>query len=261
MIGGVIAIGIVFALIFGILFWSDRAKVSRASPGDKGREKRRQRRQTRITLIVFAIAVIVAILVTSGILPRPAVGEAARVLRIVFAVVVIAVLVLGIYASIKHRKTRQALKLAQDGDVDGAISLIRQAIQDKPDSPDYWNTLGVLLIQQESYAEALSALERAEALGNTEWVTATNKALVLLKLSRFDEALDINTLECERNPKNLSAAINQCHILHALGRTDEAKQQFLVVEDIDEKLPAANAQDRSNRNTAIKELCEKLEIE
>lgn len=260
MIGAIIALGIIFALIFGILYWSDRAKIRSAAPRKKEREKRKLRRQTKWTMIAFAFAVVVALLVVSGKLPLPVVGQAARIFRIVFAIILIGVLLLAIYASVKYRKTRQALKLAQKGDVDGAIALIRQAIQERPDSPDLWNTLSILLIQRESYEEALSALERAEALGNAEWVTATNKALVLWKLSRLEEALDANTVECQRNPKNLIAAINQCHILYELGRTDDARKQLAVVDKLDETIKPLNAQDRANRKTALDALYEKIDV-
>ena len=86
-----------------------------------------------------------------------------------------------------------------------------------------------------------------------------NRALMLWKLSRTEEALQINTIECRRNPANFNAAVNQCHILVDLGLHEEAERQLESIEkQRKSQLVLFPASERKRRRKLFAELHEKV---
>ncbi|MGJ8605070.1 MAG: tetratricopeptide repeat protein [Marivita sp.] len=79
------------------------------------------------------------------------------------------------------------------GRLNQAEDLLRRAIKDDPDSPDAWNNLGVVLIEQGKTPEAAQTFQRAFALDNGESVAIRDNlrlALAKMENSQYDATIE-----------------------------------------------------------------------
>lgn len=207
--------------------------------------------RTNPSLLLMAIlAIVVGGAIVAGRMGMPWWGIAIGVPLGIVLLLALWVFAIVIRSRFRQRRIYQAMALYKSGDLDGAILVIERAIDARPDLPELWNTLGALRGQQKRYEEALSALARAAELGGDEASILANRAWILWKLDRFDEALELNSFVLERYPRLFSAAANQCVILMRLGRRDEAAEQLRIVEEQYESETVLSQQEReSRRNT------------
>lgn len=125
----------------------------------------------------------------------------------------------------------EATKIGMAGDWPAAERLLRDGIERKGQTPKLAHGLGVALVAQEKWAEALKWFECAEeSAGPLARMSRGNKALVLWKLGRPAEAAGILAELRVREPNDIRYACNYSRILAELGRRDEARQQLTEAE-------------------------------
>ena len=95
---------------------------------------------------------------------------------------------------------------AAEKDLAGAWEWLRWALARKPDHNEAANMQGILLHTEGRFDEAVTAFERAEALGNR--ASASNRGNSLLDLGRMDEALKAHRTAVERDPLHAGAQYN-----------------------------------------------------
>jgi tetratricopeptide (TPR) repeat protein len=130
---------------------------------------------------------------------------------------------------------RRANKRALAGDLDGAIEDLREQIEDKGPTQVRANALGLLLMQQERWAEAAALFRKAGEIGASKGVCQANLGLALLKGGKPAEALPVlqEALHIRPNGPVLTCLVclHTCLALAELGRRDEAQEHFRVAEE------------------------------
>jgi len=124
----------------------------------------------------------------------------------------------------------QARALAKTGDDEGAIALLRKAIEQEPSAMRF-GMLGMVLAKVQRYGEAEGAFARAEELEpGPEY--AMHRALMLGKLGRVDEAL--GQIEAMRGkwPQEGALALVAGTVLAEAGREQEAREQLRQGEEL-----------------------------
>lgn len=91
-------------------------------------------------------------------------------------------------------------------DLSGAWEWLRRALALNPNQNEAANMRGILLHSEGRFAEAVTAFERAETLGNR--TAASNRGNSLLDLGRMDEALRAHGAAASRDPGHPGAAYN-----------------------------------------------------
>jgi tetratricopeptide (TPR) repeat protein len=162
----------------------------------------------------------------------------------------------------KNRLVIQALRLAQGGDVDGAITSLEAHMHEHGPSADVCNALAVFQGMKQRWEESLRLVEQAEALGGPHPVYLGNKGLALWRLGRKKEALRCLRESVDRLPQNLLAVCNCGSLLVELGQRDEAWEYLEQAERLFASQGAlGNAADRKARQKALDELRQKLSEE
>jgi hypothetical protein len=132
----------------------------------------------------------------------------------------------------RDREVERIIQRAREGETDVAIEELRALIDIKGPSLARANALGILLATRERWEEADRWLAEAERLGGrAPWLLAS-RALVLGKMGRGEEALALLDEARGREPENLIVAVNTCHVLAGLGRSDEAREALSHAEEI-----------------------------
>jgi Flp pilus assembly protein TadD len=132
-----------------------------------------------------------------------------------------------------------AFESAKAGDYRSAIPLYREAMRNLPDHAPGWNALGLALQEAGDIHGALAACRRAWKIDPTNDVFR-NSYVYLLYLEKgknkriLQEALDIIT-PATTNSQDMNILDTHACILSALGRYEEAKQQFLASISLREK--------------------------
>jgi tetratricopeptide (TPR) repeat protein len=107
---------------------------------------------------------------------------------------------------------REAVALSQraareydDGEYDRAADLYRRSLALNPNFSAGWNNLGITLMAQSNYVDAVEAFRRAAQLEPTDPRPYENAGLAYLELGWSEEALRFYTQALERNPTWLPA--------------------------------------------------------
>jgi len=95
---------------------------------------------------------------------------------------------------------------AAENDLAGAWGWLRRALARDPEQPEAVNMQGILLHTEGRFAEAVEALERAEALGHR--AAPSNRGNTLLDMGRMGEALLAHEAAVERDPSHSGAQYN-----------------------------------------------------
>jgi len=95
---------------------------------------------------------------------------------------------------------------AGEQDLDGAWGWLRRALARAPDQPEAVNMQGILLHTEGRFTEAVTAFERAEALGHR--AAPSNRGNTLLDLGRMDEALAAHAAAVALDPTHAGAQYN-----------------------------------------------------
>jgi tetratricopeptide (TPR) repeat protein len=130
----------------------------------------------------------------------------------------------------KDDKYAQAARLLADGEVERAVEMLRNFLEDNPDNANAHTSLGVALIhlQEDPSAdtpemkEAFQHFERAFELKPDDAVPIFNKAVALRDLGLFDDALASFDRVLEVEERNALAVLHKAEINYELENYEEA---------------------------------------
>jgi Tetratricopeptide repeat len=124
-------------------------------------------------------------------------------------------------------------KLCSDaGDLDGAIEILREAIEVGKITAERANNLGLLYHQKKEPEQALKMFLDAAKLGADSPIYLANQAAALHDLGRYEDAAAILDDVCQKNPKNWGFAYSYGRVLISLRHFDEARVQIERAETL-----------------------------
>jgi Tfp pilus assembly protein PilF len=120
---------------------------------------------------------------------------------------------------------RMAQVLLREGQPLDAERAFREALKYDPKNPDVYDGLGVALMMQARFRDAMPYLDKAVALSPESGSFRNNRGVARMELGQFREASeDFNAADRSQNPDDrLSAAINR-------GRLDQRQGDFAAAE-------------------------------
>jgi tetratricopeptide (TPR) repeat protein len=166
--------------------------------------------------------------------------------------------ILYLYVRWRDRVWLKAVRLAQAGDVEGAVALLQDHLRQAGPSATAYNNLAMLLFVQQKWEEALRMAEEAEHVGGPQPHILGNKGLALWKLGRSQEALPYLQEAAHRLPENLLAACNYGLLLAELGQREEAAEVLRRAEQLFEKQIFLGVAVRRARKQSMEELRRKV---
>jgi tetratricopeptide (TPR) repeat protein len=195
--------------------------------------------------------------------PNPPPGPASQLSLLLWIVApVVALILLFAIRFFRHFDpgVRRANKRAQAGDLAGAIEDLREQMEDKGPTQVRANTLGLLLLQRERWAEAAAFFRKAAEFGKAKSVCQANLGLALLNGGRPEEALPVLEEALHLHPQTAVMtcliSLHTCRALAELGRWDEAHEQFRLAEEAAGTLREV---DRAALGKAFRKCHQKLE--
>jgi Flp pilus assembly protein TadD len=123
---------------------------------------------------------------------------------------------------------RMAQVLLRDNRPAEAEKAFREVLKDESKNPEIWDGLGVSLLMQQRYKEALDPLQKAVKLSPQNGSYRNNLGVAQMELGDF-AAAEQSFHSAEESPNNddkLSAAINWGRLRQRQGRYEEAEQAF-----------------------------------
>ncbi len=116
--------------------------------------------------------------------------------------------------------------LWNEGLLDEADKLVRDALKVSPAEPAAWSNLGAIQTARGHAVLALDSLDRAISLQPDSVEALNNRTVALLALRRFSDALLTIDRALELKPDNAEALNNRGAALRGLKRLDEAADAF-----------------------------------
>jgi hypothetical protein len=217
---------------------------------------------------ICLLLIVVVGVITNLTMPRRGGGGpvgAPPLLRITLMPIGVGIVVLAGLILVRWLRNRdpvsiRAFRRAEEGDLNGAIRELREAIEIHGPTAVRLNNLGCLLTKQESHAESLEVFFEAERLGGRHLpIFRANQALALRKLGRPEEALPIIEEVRERLPRESVIACHHCLILADLGRFDVARAQLRAAESMPRVLVFPKSA-RESRAKLLKECRDRLTV-
>ena len=131
---------------------------------------------------------------------------------------------------------QRAEKRAREGDLDGAITDLREQIEEKGATQHRVNALGIFLMRQERWDEAAAMFRKGDELGEfNKDVCRANLGLALLKGGKPAEAIPVLEDAARIGPQVPSlkciVSLHMALALAELNRWDEAEEHFRRAED------------------------------
>lgn len=123
-----------------------------------------------------------------------------------------------------------------------ALAVVKQAVQEKPESTDAWILLSRVLGPLERREERLQAANRAVALDPSNPLAINEKAKALLQLRRVNEAQEVCKHALELDPQCARAHITKAQILAVTGRPDAAFDELAVAQNVEVTLDAVTTE-------------------
>ena len=121
-----------------------------------------------------------------------------------------------------------ANSLVRLGRFEDAVVNYRLCIESHPQTEEYWNNLGKALLNIGRYQEAIEAFD--VVIKNRRWPDAFfHRGLAHSSLGQLNDALNDFTEAVSINPKYREASNEKAHVLEALGRKDEALNEYKKV--------------------------------
>src|SRR5262245_49646690 len=121
---------------------------------------------------------------------------------------------------------RLAVQLHQQGRLEDADRLYRQALVSNPGDANALHLFGVLKAQRSDFGAALDLITRSIALEPANGIAFYNRGNVLRELTRLDEALASFDQALAFIPAHVEAWSNRGTVLQELGRPAEALASF-----------------------------------
>lgn len=130
-------------------------------------------------------------------------------------------------------RIKAALAHHQEGRLDAAEALYRDALDANPDQPDALNLLGVAMLQRERYKEAVELFRQAVAVDDGNPAYHTNMATALLETGQAEQAIEHNRRALAIDPDHLDAVYNLGNAYRAAGDHAAAERQYRRTIELD----------------------------
>jgi hypothetical protein len=187
-----------------------------------------------VTFVLLAIAVPVMV-------PKPR-SILVTWSPVLFLVVVVTIVIAVAFVRNFDSGLNHAFKRFRAGDQEGAITDLRELVEDKGPTQARINALGLMLFQREQWDEAAALFRKGEELGEFKGLCRANLGVALLKAGKPEEALPVLQDAAGRAAGNrlltCIIALNTSLALAAVGRRNEAWESFLSAEEISDTLPS-----------------------
>ncbi len=136
---------------------------------------------------------------------------------------------------------RMAQVLLRDGRPAEAEKAFRDILKDDPKNPEVWGGLGVSLVMQARFKDALGPLDKAVQLAPENGSFRNNRGVALMELGQYKQAqADFDAAQTSQNPDDrLSALINLGRLRQHQGDFAAAEQEFTLALARDPKSFAA----------------------
>jgi Tfp pilus assembly protein PilF len=145
---------------------------------------------------------------------------------------------------------REAARLYQQGDLNGAERECRKAAQAAPDNFQAWHMLAVLSYLQARAPEALASVDKALSLQPASADTLNLKGAILRALNRPADALAAFAAALKHQPGNAEIWLNHSSVLGDLGCAEDA----LASVEKALKLSPGHVEAWNNRGAALRAL-------
>ena len=136
---------------------------------------------------------------------------------------------------------RIGIECHQEGKLDRAEQMYREALWADPTHIHAVNGIGVVFMQRQKYLEAIQWLERACELAPEQAPIWSNLAVAYSSAFRYAEAAAAAAKAVELDVKNPEAALNYAAALAACGRKDDAVSYYAKAIELNPELAAAQS--------------------
>lgn len=117
---------------------------------------------------------------------------------------------------------KDAQRQAQEGDRDRAIETYKEALSYWREMPAAWNNLGVLFMEKQNYADAVSAFKVAADLSQTDPRPLENIAISYVRSGWATDALKYYGMALERDPNRIESLRGAVRAAEMLRVRDDA---------------------------------------
>ncbi|NLE76159.1 MAG: tetratricopeptide repeat protein [Chloroflexi bacterium] len=128
-------------------------------------------------------------------------------------------------------------RLVEDGDIDGAVSLLEQGLSGAPTSPHILFALGNAYAQAQRLDDAERVYRQVLEQQPNDPDALSNLGFVLYQARRFGEALELFEKALKLQPDDAEILYNLGATLLAQGRVSEAVRRFEAARSADPELP------------------------
>lgn len=127
---------------------------------------------------------------------------------------------------------RNALRMFEDGDIDGAIAALQQVRINEVEDIQFYTRLGDDLYRRGMYAKAAEEYQKALGINGTYPDLHNRLGVTLLAQGSYSEAVEVFRRALEINPKYAEAQANLVLALRGAGREEEAAQALQRLAEI-----------------------------
>ncbi|MEN9762339.1 MAG: hypothetical protein RI906_2165 [Pseudomonadota bacterium] len=114
--------------------------------------------------------------------------------------------------------------LAQRGQREDAIALLRRALELNADSANSWFNLGFMLQEQDHHSEALACFERVLSLDEKHDRAHYGRGLSLVKLGRLEDSVAAFKKNTVLQPLSPYGFYQLAHVYHRLGQVEQVQR-------------------------------------
>lgn len=125
----------------------------------------------------------------------------------------------------------------QSGDYDAAIAYIHHEMRLNPENADSYTKLGIVFLGKKEFHEAISQFQKALQINPHMPVTCYNLGLAFQGLNRLDDASLYYQKALQMKPDYIQAHTNLGGIFHSAGKLDEAIIHYKNVLKINPNFP------------------------
>jgi tetratricopeptide (TPR) repeat protein len=130
----------------------------------------------------------------------------------------------------------QVVDLIEQGDLSQANMITREALELYGPTAYNLNALGIVQLRLKQWDEALRTFEQAIRTKPKEpgvrTLLGANRAYALLKVGRAEEGLVLMPDAIATFPTEVIFRANHCEMLAAVGRLQEARAEYAIIEDL-----------------------------
>ena len=202
--------------------------------------------------LLCGLAVLALLVFAPNIAPQALQWTHILVAGVIGALVILSI-ALPFVSRRRHPVVFRANRLAHNGDVQGAIALLREHLREQRPTALLYGNLAAYHAMLGQWEECLRLIHEAELLGDGPPSLLANKGMALWKLGRAEEALPCFEEAVRRDPDNLFRICNYGSLLLQLGRLAEALEQLRRADSLFSNDAPSHGNDRQARERALED--------